>query len=327
MRLGKAIDYRQIGTAECRLGVEPLEALADRYDAVVGVLGYEQRSAFVPTCLAERSDAHFATAFGTNEVLQYDHNRKALIRHNFEIQQQRPDELRVDLAKWLSELPDGNERAVRVALDVSSMSRARIGQALLAACDAAQHKSLVLDVLYAPAEYQAPPVASSTITIAEPVAYEFAGWPVEPELPMAAIIGLGYEVGRAIGMTEYLDADRVWGFVPVGGDARFAVDVEVVNRIFWEDQRVQRVPYPTLEPFRAFVQLESLVYGLGATHRVTVVPFGPKIFAVNALLTGLLHPDVCSVWRVSAGDLEPPRDQRAAGTIVGMTASLSPLTG
>jgi hypothetical protein len=299
--------------------------MADTLDLLVGCLGYEARSSYVPLQLAARASSRIASAFDSQQVLSFDSNRTALEAAEFAIEVHAEGEIRNWLAKELLGATGPGTQAVRVAVDVSSFSRVRLSEILLALCDAAAQRQLQVDLVYAPARYQPPSESDETITVARPVAYEFAGWPTSPESPLVGVIGLGYEPGRAVGTAEYLDADHLWGFVPTGVDSAFDQSVESANALFWVDPRTRQARYEVLSPFATFSKLESLVYGLGASHRVVIVPFGPKIFATCALLVGLLHPSVVSIWRVSAGVPDVPVEQTAAGVMTSLRLGLGPV--
>jgi hypothetical protein len=252
-------------------------------------------------------------------------NKQELESAGFAIEVHADGELRNWLVKELLAPAKTASTSLRVAVDVSSFSRARLAEIMLALCDVAVQRELQVDFVYAPAVYKPASESDETITVARPVAYEFAGWPTAPESPLVGVIGLGYEPGRAVGTAEYLDADHLWGFVPTGVDDAFDRSVATANELFWVDPRTRGARYEVLQPFSTFAKLESLAYGLGATHRVVVVPFGPKIFSVCSMLVGLLHPSVVSVWRVSAGVPDAPVDQEPAGLMTSLRVRLAPL--
>jgi hypothetical protein len=74
--------------------------------------------------------------------------------------------------------------------------------------------------------------------------------------------------------------------------------------------------YPLSKPLDTFVQLESFVFGITRTHNLIVLPFGPKLFALCAMLVGMVHPEV-AVWRVSGG--EDRIDREPSGELFGLT--------
>jgi hypothetical protein len=312
MALWVDLDYRLIGEAECRINVDRRRA-AERYDLLLACVGYEARSSYLPLKMAGYAARCIASAFDSNQTLSFPENLSRLSGARFDIHEHRDGEIRSWLFKQILDLPVEIEQPAAIAVDVSSFSRSRIAEIILALCDAGSQRELAADLFYAPSRYQKHEEGDETITIAEPVAYEVAGWPTAPELPVAGIVGLGYEPGRAVGIAEYLDADRLWGCVPTGTDSRYDESVEQANRLFWVDPRTRRVIYDVSDPFLTFVQLESLTYGLADTHRVVLVPFGPKIFAVCSLMVGLLYPATASVWRVSAGAPARPVNQWALG--------------
>jgi hypothetical protein len=323
MALWTPLDYRMIGEQECSLAVDDRPRLP-AYDVLLGCLGYEERSSFAPLSLAGDARTLLASAFDDRQVLSFGTNADALSQAGFSIQVHADGDLRPWLAKEVVQRPV-TPAPLTVGVDMSSFTRSRTAEVLLALCDVATERRLDVDLLYAPARFKPYVPLDETMTVAGPVAYELSGWPAPLERPVAGVLGLGYEPGRAVGVAEYLDADRLWGFIPAGVTNEYDAAVDSANDLFWVDPTTRRVRYNVLEPFRTFTKMESLTYGLSESHKVVVVPFGPKIFGAVAVLVGLLHPNVVSVWRVSSGDTNEPVDQSAEGLITHLGIRLGPV--
>jgi hypothetical protein len=151
-----------------------------------------------------------------------------------------------------------------------------------------------------------------------PVAHYFAGWTTRPDLPLAAVLGLGYEEDKALGAFEHVQASARWLVRPISIDHRFDTAVTNANRRLLEGTPAGRVlGYCVSDPLGCFGIVESLVFGLTRDYNIIVLPFGPKPFALCSLLVACIHPSV-AVWRVSAGGFEDPKDQKASGNVYGL---------
>jgi hypothetical protein len=80
------------------------------------------------------------------------------------------------------------------------------------------------------------------------------------------------------------------------------------------------VGYDVDQPFDLFTKLESLIAGVGTRSNCILLPFGPKIFALCALLVACLHPDA-AVWRVSGAE---EAVDRVGHSVYGISAIFPP---
>jgi hypothetical protein len=126
-----------------------------------------------------------------------------------------------------------------------------------------------------------------------------------PDLPTAVVLGLGHEPGKALGIAEYIDGRELYAFMTNPAfDMRFTRDVLKMNKQLIEKLAVGHlVEYPLPKMTAMGLLLNSLVEGLSKTHRVILVPLGPKLFSLFCFLFAMRHPEV-SVWRVSAEEEE-----------------------
>lgn len=295
------------------------------WDVLVGAVGYEHRSRHVPLRWAEGSRIRLASAFDTHRTLSYADNWAALADGGFDIEEHAEGEIRQWLYKRLLEVQARRHSPLRLAIDVSSFSRSRLAELVLAAADIATMRDVAIDFGYAPATFMPPAEADTVIEVLGPVVPEFAGWTDEPGMPTTCIIGLGYEPERAVGALEYLEPVGAWAFTPTGVDDRYDHSLEKANETVWDaNPRPVRIVYGVHQPLWTFVQLESLVFGLKRMTRPVLVPFGPKIFAAMCLLAALSHQPQTAVWRVSGGKSEQPVDRKAIGPVHHISALLCP---
>jgi hypothetical protein len=196
---------------------------------------------------------------------------------------------------------------IKVLLDISSMPRC-VMAAMIAAFEDLPfpHTSIEITVAYCLAKYVPPPNNQISNKVVKPVHPSFTGFTIEPGLPVASIVGLGYEKGKALGAVEYLQSADWWIFVPTSEEAKYLRKVEMHNATILNGVREQqRFVYSVHSPLKVLTLLESLVASLVLTHKPVLLPFGPKIFFFCALLTALVHKR-SAVWDVS-GDSEALR--------------------
>ena len=295
---------------------DSVSALGSNYDLMVATIGYESRAVHAARLLGQRCTRVSAAGFLSPHALHYDANRAWYIDQGYLVAELADREYRGWIRSSLEDL-SGRDDQARVLIDISSMSRIRIAEAASAVWDLGG--KWLADFVYTPALYDPPPPDDQPIVVCEPVTPRLAGWSAELGLATAAIVGLGYEQDKAVGALEYLEPADVWGFAPRGHVGQYDDDVEVANSSFWSfNPQPIRVDYDVFDPFAAYEALESLAYGLTPSRRLVLVPFGPKVFALNAILVALAHDPSVAVWRVSAGDLETPVDRRPGDSIVGI---------
>jgi hypothetical protein len=185
-----------------------------------------------------------------------------------------------------------------------------------------------LDMYYAPARYRPGGVDQGVVEVCGPVIPELAGWSARPEDPLSLLLGVGYEVEKAMGAIEYLEVGDVWIFRPRGIDERYDRDVDKANETLREFVKTDRVvDYPVLSPYLGCVKLESLISGLAERNRVLLIPFGPKIFAGMCLLISCLRGGDVGVWRISGGATTPPVDHAPSGQISVLRSRFSAVPG
>jgi hypothetical protein len=174
----------------------------------------------------------------------------------------------------------------------------------------------VIDAVFAYnlAEYSPPPLDEAPTSVAEPVIAEFAGWTTYPERPPAALIGLGYEQSRAIGIVDHLEINNAaWAFIPRGPIAEYSTSVDGANQSFFDMIHVdgRKILYDLMNPASLFREVNSLVEMLKQIYNPILIPFGPKIFALVSLLVASLHEEV-GVWRVSSGTMGKAAERAAS---------------
>ena|SRR6266404_877947 len=288
------------------------QALADQCgkpDLFISACGYESRSTHLARVCSEGAHKKVAVGFSAQQELRYEENREWFVKNGFEVIDLSDLEFFPFACTLFDELNREGEIS-SVVIDVSCMNRARLA-ALLLALQRTNAHAINAAFGYNIAQFTPPSTELAPTTVAEPVTPEFAGWTESPAKPPAAIIGLGYEESRAIGIVDHLEINNAaWAFVPVGPIDEYSHSVDQANRSLFEMINIEgrKLPYDVMDPASLFRELNSMVDLLKQTYNPILVPFGPKIFALVALMVACAHRDV-GVWRVSSGLLETPVDR------------------
>jgi hypothetical protein len=292
------------------------------YSGALASLGFEKRCRQIPEALGVSG---IAIPFGDRQELDYFDNLAFFEESGWEMPQVEDE----DYFGWVSTWLQGHlleDRQVRVAVDVSSMSRRRIADVVEAVVSLPLEAELDVDFLYTPAGYESyddklqPPIFSVA-----PVSEFFAGWWSALDKPLFAIVGLGYELEMASGALDRLEPQEAQAFVPEGSDPRYFNAVREANRGIgdWVGVEPEEIFYSVADPFDCFRKLEARVSRLQSGNRVALIPLGPKIFALVATLTGALHQRSAQVIRVSAGKHQEALPRCSDGDLFGLTVSLS----
>lgn len=292
--------------------VSATEVSNTTWHLAVYACGFETRArAFVERNIvhAERS---VALLFPDRRVRAFKDNVDAFTNAGCEF----VDIVDVDTRFWMTQCLDSAllSRTVpfKIFVDISSMTRTRIASILEALVS--NENELIVEVTfgYWLADFEAPSSAEAPNVAIGPVSAFFAGWREQPELPTALVAGLGYEQDRALGAFEHLEPSFVWLLKPKSAIHAYTEAVARANRQLLEivpDNRI--IEYDVQDPNQTYAILASLVMHLSANSNVLIVPSGPKILVLLALILASSRRDL-AVWKVSAGVDELPSDTRAS---------------
>lgn len=304
------------------LRLSRIDSVPPCFDLVVCAIGYEARASFAAESRALRGRVQLAYAFEDRHVLSFDENLEWFRNAGFDCQVASDDEFRASLADALSQMV-GRTALLSIALDISSFNRVRLASAMhLCRQLALDGHACKLHFYYSLAQFTQPSSVPSTNTHVGPVIPEFAGWTDDPMLPPHAVLGLGYEQGKALGALDHLEIADAIAFIPESPVEDYYPAVLKANEDLLATIGTDHsVRYNVHDPIQAFGLIESTVDGIRRTCNPILLPFGPKLFFVNSLLVALVHPE-CSVWRVSAGESESAVDRRPSGQVVSFAATL-----
>jgi hypothetical protein len=296
------------------------------YAALVCSVGYERRSGYLPRLLWSRCGQIWGYGFELHHVHSFDENRMWLMQHGTYFDESDTIyrkhlglQVRHLAESWLELTPTGSTEMtpLKLAVDISSMSRDRVAQTILALVDDV-NVALQIDWLYAPGKFSKDELSDMGPVSINRALPGFEGWTDDPAKPTACILGAGLEGDLALGAVERLEPAQTWALSPTGYDREYDAEFGRRNRrILASLGDTRLVEYDVDQPFTTILQLNTLVSQLRTDYRVVVVPLGPKIFALTALLLGRMLDDL-TVWRLSADSNRLPHERIAAGPILGL---------
>ena len=299
--------------------VKSLEAASqDEYDLLVCTLGYESRARFIAETQNVRARYKVALGFKAQQVLRFEENERWFEAAEFDVAVLDEEYVGSHLQQVCVEaLRD--KRSLHVCCDISSMSRYRTAIVVDTLRTLRPGIEVTADFLYAIAKFTPPPEPLFANVHVGAVLPSFAGWTVEPELPVSAIVGLGYEPDKALGAVEHLQASEIWTFEPVSSIPEYTDALRRANRTLlgFVPERC-RLQYQVERPYTLFSSLQALASSCLRSSNPVILPFGPKLFTLASLLVACSYTDV-AVWRVSAGIHEPPADRQADGLVTGLS--------
>ena len=286
-------------------------------DLFIGAVGYESRSSWLLETATFQANKYIGLRFGYGEELNYVESLNSYKRRSSQIVVlPRSGKVSFFTKAILGALAD-SDISCRIVIDISSMSRTMIAVTLLAITDGlafeSRFASVEIFIHYVPAKYVAPADAMP-LRYSAPVIPEMAGWSTHPNKPLGLIAGLGYEPGLALGACQYLEPTKIWAFTPVGSDERFGSNVNDANRHLDDIFDVTRISYNLRNPVQTRILLYRLIQDVLIDYRIVFMPFGPKLFAWQAMITAIeegLHET--SVWRFSADSSSVPVERIADG--------------
>ncbi len=290
------------------------------YDLAIGACGFESRSRYCFQNANVISNIKTATAYSHRYDVAFPANQAWFESSGFDVVIESDEDFALRIMTLIRNASE-TEKAFRMLIDISSFTRARLA-ALLETVWNNRQGTVSINFIYALAKYYDSP-KDVPIKNVGPVSPLFAGWTDAPELPTTAVFGLGFEPGKVLGAAEFLESSDIFAFIPDGPDPRFKQAVLKSNKALVDEIETDRlVNYDVANPFDTFVWIEGMCASILRRSRLILIPFGPKIFALNCMLVALLHTPRIMVLRVS-GYSEDDKDVHAAGPIYSIRADFN----
>jgi hypothetical protein len=284
-------------------------------DLLVGVIGYERRSAFVAQNHAKCFRSKLYLSYESHGCLSFEENYKYFSESGFTISSDLSfSGIRKAINSATSNRSPSNRLSIGV--DISSMSKPVLGHVVKCIFERMEKEKIEVQFMYAPAVFT-PPTKEQSTSLAFHLLEGFEGWTQFPEKPLAAILGLGYEQDQALGALEYLDPNAAWAFLPIGHDRRYEKEVLRTNDNLIEYLQTHRVlRYLVEDPIAAFKDLRIIVESVLTSSRVDLIPGGPKIFGLLCMIVRMAFGPEVSVWRISSHDNQDKIDREADKRVV-----------
>lgn len=287
-----------------------VESLKMRNAVIVAACGYETRSAASVDLLSQSATTKIGLCYTQwKTAIARPRNDKAFSRAGYELFDCDGDSangLQAPLDRAVGQAIACN---CPVIFDISSMTRSWHGAIVRYLSTLSLGKDISTSFLYIPALFTPPMKRVPPNEFVSPLSGFAALSP--PDLPVAAVLGLGYEKERALGLQQLLDPGRTVLLVPkLKRHDEYHPVVLKNNRDI-----LSRVPtewifeYRVRQPATTFHLLRAIVDGLEDSYRVVVASLGPKIFGLLCFLLAVNNRRV-SVWRLSPGAHGEPRDAK-----------------
>jgi len=297
---------------------------SDRYDRLVAVIGYEERSTRVLESFGGTARQITAFDYENQDVLSYNRNKQLFASaHSVASLPGLVEQLRADYdadrVRATSAPRSVMAGGVRWLVDISSMDRDLLATIIRFASDTLKDTDL-LRFVYSPAAFS-PELQRDfgTIRINRPV-LGLEGWPADPSQELHAVVGLGFERTLALAAVETLEPGKALYFHPRGFDLRYDTAFDMINRSLFISEFDSMRSYQLAEPLSLYSMLENYASAMANRARIVFVPLGPKLFALASMLVAVQYPRMCSVWRVSPGLERLPSQRVSVGELIAVDA-------
>lgn len=282
------------------------------FDLVITCLGYESRAITIAQTFFNSAIKRVALGFDRQKILAYPANETWFYENNFETFQDVTDAaFEITVTSLLTEVHQKNpNKELKIGIDISCFDRYRLAVLTRLMAHDVSEFNTQLYFFYCIAEYVMPSHTPSVNARLQPVHPSFVGSRPDPLSAIATVIGLGYELEKAVGAAEYLEAKEVFSFCPSSSIKEYLPSVKESNQLLLSQlDNDHNIVYEVEQPARLISDLSSIVKGLLNDTAVIMIPLGPKIFALCTLLTAILFP-AASVWRMNQGTSTIPVDRK-----------------
>ncbi|ACJ27810.1 Conserved hypothetical protein [Shewanella piezotolerans WP3] len=210
-------------------------------------------------------------------------------------------------------------RPVNCLIDITVLSRTRLAEIILYLISNLEEGSHI-KVSYSLAEYTEPSNSISPMRKVGPIIDSLSGALGDINLPSSIVIGLGYEIGKAIGISNYLDTENQFIFIPNGKDSNFETSVRTNNELLINiTPENHTFTYDICNPYKTYLDLRETMLAIMDISRPVLVPLGPKIFSALSVVLSEEMNRTLPVWRVSSEYLEEPVDRKPTGFYIEFT--------
>ncbi len=277
-----------------------------KYDLFILVAGYEQRSIYLPQKYEIEADVRIALAFEEKpKELHRKNNDAYLLAKGFRFITISGEE-NVSLEPLFSELiKNTGKEHLHVLFDYSSMTKLWYsGLINYLIGDSKIRSNVTVHFSYTPAVYNEPKI-SKNVKFNGRVSFP-SRKNIDSSKPLALIIGLGLDPGRPEFVQKSLKpALTILMYADPANDIKYVEKVLKYNQEIIEKTEVRNLlSYPLFDLEKTNQILTDLCLSLRVKYNVVIVPVGPKVLSLLALLLASRFPDI-NVIRVSPGSNAP----------------------
>ena len=292
-----------------------------QYDLGIVGLGYESRA--ITTCNKFKDNIENIIAIGYKEhalAFSYTDNLEFYNSLNVNVIEESDFDLFQKLNTIINK--DWLDKPINCLLDITVMSRTRLATILMFLMENLK-KDSTIKICYELAEYTDAPKEISPIRKIGPIIESLSGSLGDIALPSSMIIGLGYEMGKAIGISNYLDTEQQYILIPQALDKRFELLINENNKTLIDSIPNNHIfNYDVCELYKSYLNLRELFVAITEISRPIVVPLGPKILSALCVIISKEMDYTLPVWRVSSEHNEEPVDRKSSGNMYELNLQL-----
>jgi hypothetical protein len=287
------------------------------FDHFIAGYGFEERSPYISKLISEKIVQGYYIGYSENDKLLHENltkNLRAFEDLNFIANPSIDEE---SFENWADLFFQGiiESPGFVIGIDISCLSRYRLAIIVKFVPKLLFAKKRVIFV-YNLAEFNEPKDPKDQLVSFSPISPDFTGWSRNHINAPRVVFGLGFEKDRIQVALEELQSSDVFFFMPISPLNEYIKWVKFGNEVaFVSDFSNRILEYSVLKPAQTFSYMENLI---DFRLDFIIVPFGPKIFALLALLLSLKHNLEIGVWRVSPSDFDPDIDRKPSKFSVGL---------
>ena len=279
------------------------ELLKENIDILIAACSNESRSMHLVQLSNFNAQKKIAFLFKeNNDSIVHAQNAmffKAKGFECYELPGKSADEIGVLLETICCENRLGN---IKLVVDYSSMSKMWYGKIInYFSYGEFDINKLTVYFCYTP-EFFIPPAAQKFKSfIPEPIVSKPPS--VNDNKPLALVIGLGYQEGKAEFLCDFFKPDDVYFFLPGQSiDSKYTEEVKLINKTLLSKVLSSHIlPYSALNVEEIDEKLTALCLNLRLDYRTILISNGPKTFSLASFLLNARYPDV-EVWNLFGAD-------------------------
>tara|TARA_R110002049_G_scaffold40727_4_gene123660 strand:+ start:489 stop:1397 length:909 start_codon:yes stop_codon:yes gene_type:complete len=285
-----------------------------KFDLSIVGLGYEQRSTHVFQSENALQESCLVLGY-TYHTDKFDYQKNKKYFDGCLVKEVEDDDVEAEVLSFIEEKNHGGGK-VNLLLDITVLSRHRLA-VVIWNCLQKLPKGSILRVAYTLSDFVPPPEVTPPVKEIGPIISHLEGMPSNVGLPTSLVVSLGYEENKALGASNYIDANEVVAFIPSGNVLKFNEEVVKSNKNFLRSvSERNRFTYDLHSPYKTYAELKSVVLSLMRESRPIILPLGPKIIAALSVVLGVELYPMLPVWRLSSKGAEEPVNRKASGHVV-----------